>query len=62
MAFLDQDSFRLYYEDTGSNAPTVLFLHGAGGNHLSWWQQVPVFPRNTAASPSTSAASVSHPT
>ena len=21
----------------------VLFLHGAGGNHLSWWQQVPVF-------------------
>jgi len=43
MAFLDQDSFRLYYEDTGSNAPTVLFLHGAGGNHLSWWQQVPVF-------------------
>ena len=43
MAFLDQDGFRLYYEDTGSNAPTVLFLHGAGGNHLSWWQQVPVF-------------------
>src|SRR4030095_1934857 len=34
---------RLYYEDTGGNAPTVLFLHGAGGNHLSWWQQVPVF-------------------
>src|SRR3989304_5008112 len=19
---------------------------GRGGNHLSWWQQVPVFPRN----------------
>src|SRR4030095_3328468 len=34
---------RLYYEDTGGNAPAVLFLHGAGGNHLSWWQQVPVF-------------------
>jgi pimeloyl-ACP methyl ester carboxylesterase len=43
MAFMAKDGFRLYYEDTGGNAPTVLFLHGAGGNHLSWWQQVPVF-------------------
>jgi 3-oxoadipate enol-lactonase len=43
MAFMETDGFRLYYEDTGGNAPTVLFLHGAGGNHLSWWQQVPVF-------------------
>ena len=43
MAFMEGDGFRLYYEDTGGDAPTVLFLHGAGGNHLSWWQQVPVF-------------------
>src|SRR5213594_5177488 len=43
MAFMLKDGFRLYYEDTGGNAPTLLFLHGAGGNHLSWWQQVPVF-------------------
>ncbi len=43
MAFMVKDGFRLYYEDTGGNAPTILFLHGAGGNHLSWWQQVPVF-------------------
>jgi 3-oxoadipate enol-lactonase len=43
MAFMESDGFRLYYEDTGGEAPTVLFLHGAGGNHLSWWQQVPVF-------------------
>jgi len=32
---------RLYYEDTGGDAPVLLFLHGAGGNHLSWWQQAP---------------------
>ena len=43
MAFMVKDGFSLYYEDTGGNAPTLLFLHGAGGNHLSWWQQVPVF-------------------
>ena len=43
MAFMTRDGFRLYYEDTGGNGPVILFLHGAGGNHLSWWQQVPVF-------------------
>ena len=43
MPFVEQKGFRLYYEDTGGSGPTVLFLHGAGGNHLSWWQQVPVF-------------------
>jgi len=43
MAFMTTDGFRLYYEDTGGSAPAILFLHGAGGNHLSWWQQVTVF-------------------
>src|SRR5262249_14166700 len=42
MPFMVKDGFRLYYEDTGGNAPALLFLHGAGGNHLSWWQQVSV--------------------
>jgi 3-oxoadipate enol-lactonase len=31
-----------YYESTG-DGETVTFLHGAGGNHVSWWQQVPHF-------------------
>jgi len=41
----EKDGFRLYYEDNNSswNLPAILFLHGAGGNHLSWWQQVPAF-------------------
>jgi 3-oxoadipate enol-lactonase len=37
--------FSLYYERTGSG-PALVFLHGLGGNHLSWWQQVPYFMRH----------------
>lgn len=32
----------LYYEVYGKG-PAVVFAHGAGGNHLSWWQQIPAF-------------------
>jgi 3-oxoadipate enol-lactonase len=35
----------LYYEEHGKGFPIVL-AHGAGGNHLSWWQQVPEFSRH----------------
>ena len=37
--------FSLYYERVGAGAP-IVFLHGLGGNHLSWWQQVPYFMRS----------------
>jgi 3-oxoadipate enol-lactonase len=32
----------LYWELTGEG-PALVFAHGLGGNHLSWWQQVPEF-------------------
>jgi 3-oxoadipate enol-lactonase len=32
----------MYYEKHGEGPP-VVFAHGVGGNHLSWWQQVPFF-------------------
>lgn len=32
----------LYYESNGEGE-AVTFLHGAGGNHASWWQQIPSF-------------------
>lgn len=32
----------IYYEIDG-RGPTVVFAHGAGGNRMSWWQQVPHF-------------------
>ena len=34
----------LYYEMEGEG-PAAVFCHGVGGNHLSWWQQVPEFSR-----------------
>jgi 3-oxoadipate enol-lactonase len=41
---LSMGSFSLYYERAGTG-PALAFLHGLGGNHLSWWQQVPYFAR-----------------
>lgn len=40
------DGFQLYFEVHGpaaGTAPAVLLAHGAGGNTLVWWQQIPVF-------------------
>ena len=34
------DGFELHYEVHGDGPPVVL-AHGAGGTHMSWWQQVP---------------------
>ena len=42
MPYASINGAQLYYEQHGAG-PDVLFLHGAGGNHLSWWQQLPVF-------------------
>ena len=41
-AVLERPGCRLYYEVTGAG-PAIVFAHGLGGNHLSWWQQVPHF-------------------
>src|SRR5260221_4639533 len=35
----------LYYESHGKG-PAIVLAHGASGNHLSWWQQVPILSRN----------------
>ena len=44
MPFADVNGISLYYESHGSGS-AVVFAHGRGGNHLSWWQQVPHFAR-----------------
>jgi 3-oxoadipate enol-lactonase len=40
--FLRRPDAEIYYEVTGEG-PALVFAHGLGGNHLSWWQQVPHF-------------------
>jgi 3-oxoadipate enol-lactonase len=42
--FASVNGIDLYYEVHGEG-PALVFAHGAGGNHLSWWRQVPHFAR-----------------
>lgn len=42
MPFVRSHGRDLYYECQGSG-PAVLFLHGAGSNAATWWQQLPSF-------------------
>ncbi|MHC3467628.1 alpha/beta fold hydrolase [Streptomyces sp. 7R007] len=39
MPFADSDGTAIYYERHGSG-PAILFVHGSGGHHAAWWQQV----------------------
>ncbi len=44
MPFAELDGARIYYEQHGApEGDHVIFLHGAGGNALSWWRQLPLF-------------------
>ena len=36
---------QMFYESHGEG-PAIVFAHGRGGNHLSWWQQVTEFQRS----------------
>lgn len=42
MPFIDVRGRAIYAESQGSG-PAVLFLHGAGSNAATWWQQLPAF-------------------
>jgi pimeloyl-ACP methyl ester carboxylesterase len=40
--FVQRPDAAIYYEAVGSG-PALVFAHGLGGNHMSWWQQVAYF-------------------
>jgi len=42
MAIAELPGARLHYDVYGEG-PWLVFAHGAGGNRLSWWQQIPHF-------------------
>ncbi|GIW13838.1 MAG: 3-oxoadipate enol-lactonase [Tepidiforma sp.] len=42
MPFANVNGARLYYRQHGGG-PDLVFIHGAGGNHLAWWQQTAYF-------------------
>ncbi|MFE6282237.1 alpha/beta fold hydrolase [Streptomyces sp. NPDC057877] len=39
MPYVDSDGTSLYYERHGGG-PAIMFVHGSGGHHAAWWQQV----------------------
>jgi 3-oxoadipate enol-lactonase len=43
--YLQRPGCVIYYEVTGTG-PAIVFAHGLGGNHMSWWQQVGHFAPN----------------
>jgi 3-oxoadipate enol-lactonase len=45
--YIQNAGAEIYYECTGSGL-AIVFAHGLGGNHLSWWQQVPYFSQRYA--------------
>jgi len=44
MPYAKINGYNFYYESHGAG-PAVVFAHGRGGNHLSWWRQIPVFSK-----------------
>jgi len=45
MPFITSGKSKLFYEDHGNGPPLVL-AHGVGGNHASWFNQVPTFSKS----------------
>jgi 3-oxoadipate enol-lactonase len=44
MPYIERGESRLYYESHGEGTP-ILFAHGVGGNHASWFNQIPTLSK-----------------
>jgi pimeloyl-ACP methyl ester carboxylesterase len=45
MPYTTSGGVRLYYEVHGAG-PAIVLVHGSGGHHAAWWQQVPYLSRH----------------
>jgi pimeloyl-ACP methyl ester carboxylesterase len=45
MPYTTSGGVRLYYEVHGAG-PAIVLVHGSGGHHAAWWQQVPSLSRH----------------
>jgi pimeloyl-ACP methyl ester carboxylesterase len=45
MPFAKVDGAQVYYETHGKG-PAIMLVHGSGGHHAIWWQQVSYFERH----------------
>lgn len=45
MPYVNAGQSKLYYEQYGEGLPVVL-AHGVGGNHASWFNQIPTFAKS----------------
>lgn len=45
MPYVEAGASRIYYETHG-DGPPVLFVHGVGGNHASWFRQIPMLSKH----------------
>ncbi len=46
MARAPINGIQIDYQQYGEGDEAIVFCHGAGGNLLSWWQQIPYFSKN----------------
>lgn len=44
MPYASANGVRIYYETHGEG-PAITLVHGSGGHHAAWWQQVPYLSR-----------------
>ena len=45
MPYINSGKSKLYYEEYGEGPPLIM-VHGVGGNHASWFRQVPTFSKH----------------
>lgn len=45
MPYTESKGVKIYYETHGSGS-AITFIHGSGGHHAAWWQQVPYLAQN----------------